>query len=265
MVDTNSHAVRLPFGEQPRSPAPSRRARIVRCEYRDSHSLQPAQRSALIDRCYAVYCATLRGCTRDEFEAIVCGGGNVHFALFYGARDEFAGCCYARIDRVEHAGRMHAVLSAGVLFRPGYHAGASGALFLLRQVLRAKLRDPRTPLAYMTRCTTPAVYRRLAKTMPRVYPSRNHEPPDDVEALVRVFSARWGYVPVGESAWIVQATGIPHDTTGLRRLEHDPDVQWYLERNPRFDEGESLVVWTRAELPDIVVGFARALRGRLSR
>jgi hypothetical protein len=238
---------------------------IVRSEHLRSESLEPAQRRALVDRLYAIYSETMHGCTRDEFERLtVFGAGQVRVALFYGTQDELAGFSYASTEKIEYSGRTHAALCAGMFFRPGYRGGVSGALFLLREGLRTKLRDPRTPLAYMTRCTTAAVYRRFALTMPRVYPSRMTQTPAEVDALVRALGARRRYRPIGENPWVVEGVGIPRDVSRLRRLEHEPDVQFYAELNPGFAEGDALVVWVHGDLTDLASGFVRALRARLA-
>jgi len=259
----------LPPGEgDPKSAAPARpvggapRKRIVRSEYLRSESLSPARRRALVDQLYEIYGATLYGETREGFEAQMLDAGEVRFALFYGETGELAGYSLAGIESIEHEGRTHAVFWASGFFRPGYHGGLASILFGLRQALRAKLSQPLTPLAYLTRCTTPAVYRLLASTMPRVYPSRRYRTPADIEALVRALNARRRYVAIGSDPWIVRSIGRPHDPSRLRRLGNDPDVRFYTELNPRFAEGESLLAWTPLDLANIAGGFVRTLRAQ---
>ncbi len=239
--------------------------RIVRKDYLRWASLEPAQRSALIDGLYAVYSATVRDLTRDEFETLVFGAGNGRLALFYGEGEELAGFTYARIERMEHAGRTHAVFCAGVYFRPGCRGGVLGALFGLREALRFKLRQPRTPLAYCTRSSSPAPYRLLASTMPRVYPSRKHQTPAEVEALACALTARRQYVRVGKSPWVVRSGATPRDASRLGRIEHDPDVRFYTELNPRFAEGHSLLAWVPLDAANVAGGLFRALRAKLAR
>lgn len=239
--------------------------RIVRREYLQLESLEAAQRSALLDRLYVIYSETVSGFTRDEFETHFFGAGEIRVALFYGTRDELAGFAYTSIERIEHAGRTQAVFNAGVFFLLGYRGGASAALFGLRQALRFKLREPSTPLAYFTRSSSPAVYRLLASTMPRAYPSRSHQTPADVDALVRAISVRRRYVPVGESSWIVHTPARPHDASRLRRLESDPDVRFYTELNPRFADGNSVLTWIPLDAANIVGALSRLLRARLAR
>jgi hypothetical protein len=246
----------------PRGPAPTR---ILRSSHLSSESLDPVQCNALVDILYGIYNMTTYGCTRDEFAAVVFGAGDGRFVLFYDALDEFAGFSYAAFDYLEVAGRKHAVINAGVFFRPGNRGGAAAALFGLRQALRFKLREPRTPLAYVTRSSSPAVYRLLASTMPRLYPSRRHQTPDDVDALARAVSDRRSYVPVGASPWIVRSQAIPRDVSRMRPLEHDPDVQFYNALNPGSAEGESLLIWIPLDVANIVGGLFRLLRARLAR
>jgi hypothetical protein len=250
------------------SAPPLRRAhsgRIVRREILRSPALDPMQRSALIDRLYAIQCETLCGESRDEFEAGIFGEGEVCFALFYGAHDELAGFSHAAIERIEHAGRRHAVFCAGVFFRQSYHGGLSALLFAIHQSLRFKLREPRTPLAYLTRSTTPVAYRLLAKAAPRIYPSRTHQTPDEVDALVREVSARRQYGQHSGNPWVVREHYGPSDPSRMRSLENDPYVRFYTELNPRFAKGEALLTWIPLDLANVAGGLFRVLRARLAR
>ena len=233
--------------------------RIVRREYLRSECLETARRRELADELYNIYSETLHGYTPEAFDDLIFGTPRVRLALFYSARDELAGFAFAAIDRIEHAGRTHAVMGGGGFFRSHYRGGPLASLFILGQGIRARLREPHIPLAYLTRATTPAAYRRLAWAMPTIYPSRRRQTPVDVETLVRTLSPRRHYVQVSDSPWVVRSAA-PHDPSRLQRLDHDPDVRFYLELNPRFAQGESLLVWVRADMADLAGGFARALR-----
>lgn len=239
--------------------------RIVASQRLQPATLPPVQRSELVDRLYGIYRETVGGFTRGEFQGLIFGADDTRLALFYGAGGELVGFSFAGIDRMQHAGRSHAVFSAGAYFRLGYRGGKPAELFGLRQALRFKFHEPRTPLALMTRASSPAVYRLLATTMPRIYPSRRRRTPADIEALVTALSAqwhRWYYIPVGEGPWIVRSRATPHDVSRMHRLEHDPDVRFYTELNPRFAAGGALVVWTPLNAANIAGGFWRLLRAR---
>ncbi len=258
-------AVSTPIAIRDETNGRARPGRIVRSERVRLGSCWSERRSALVDRLYAVYSETVRGDTRDEFEAQVFGTGEHRLVLFYGECDELAGFAYAEIERVEHAGRRLAVFGAGVCFRVGYCGGLSAALWGFRQALRLKLRAPFTPLAYCTRSSSPAVYRLLASTVPKIYPSRRCATPVHIAALAHTISARRKYVPVGDGGWVVRSGAIPRDPSRLRRLGRDPDVRFYTELNPRFAEGESLLVWIPLDAVNVARGLGRVLRARSAR
>jgi hypothetical protein len=239
--------------------------RIVRTEYIRSSSVDIAQRAELFEQLYSCYSETAHGTTREQLKVLIDGAGEFRIALFYGADDELAGFSYASIERLEHAGRTHAVFNAAVLCRLGYHGGAPGAFFGLREALRFKLRHPRTPLAYFTRSSNPAAYRLLASTMPRIYPSFEHQTPPDVSAMVGKLGAQRHYEPVNGQPWVVRSPAIPNSSSRLRRLKADPYVQFYNRVNPRFADGNALLTWIPLDVANIVGALFRLLRTGLAR
>lgn len=253
----------IPSAAQPRRPKPMR---IARRRYLWTASLDPAQRSDLADRLYGIYRETVYGDTRDDFDKHVLGtDSNTRLALFYGADDELAGFFSLRIEQLQHGGRRHAVFCGALCFRRNYRGGLSAQRFGLRHALLFKLRQPRTPLALLTRCSSPAIYRLVAGTMPRLYPNRRYRTPQSVEQLVREFSAQRQYAELGECPWVVRSAATPHDASRLRRLEHDPDVRFYSQLNPRFAQGEALLTWMPLDVANIVGGIFRTLRARVGR
>lgn len=255
--DTSDRAASTAQNNQPK--------RVTRTNYLSAASLTPAQRTALIDDFFDIYRETVHGFDRTEFESQLFGAGEVRLALFYGADDELAGFATLQTENITHDNSTHAVYCGSTYFRLGYNGGPSSMLFGLREALRFKLRHPRTPLAYLTRNASPAVYRLIDSIMPTKYPSPACEAPAHIEALVRIVGQRRGYIPVAKSPWVVNSVATPHDPSRLQRLENDPSVQFYLRTNPQFAQGNSLLVWTPLNIPNIAGGFSRALRRRLRR
>jgi hypothetical protein len=240
-------------------------SRFVRTEYVQSRSLDLHQLSALLDRLYIVSRETLYGRSRDEFEAMLLEAGEVTIAIFYGEGGDIAGFAYYGIQRMEYAGRLHALNFGGAFFRAGYSGGSSSALFGLRMSLRFKLRAPRTPLNFLTRCATPAAYRLVVSTMPRAYPNRRYNTPADIDAMVRKFSVQRGYDPLSGNPWIVRQKVAPCNPERMRCLENDPDVQFYMKLAPSFAEGESLLTWIPMDVVNIAGAFSRICTARWRR
>ncbi len=244
-------------------PLPPRR--IARSERLCLASLGPVQRAALVDRLYGVYRQTVWGDTREQFAANLFGVGSVRLKLFFGADDELAGFAYLGVERLPYGGRVHRVLFGGAFFRLGYRGGMRGLLFGLSEACRFKIRELGTPIAYVTRSSSPAAYRLLASTMPRIHPSRRCQTDADVESLLRLVSARRHYIPVGDTPWIVRSGAAPLDASRLSRIERDPEARFFLDRNPRFAQGEALLVWIPADAANILRGGFRLLCARMVR
>lgn len=249
-----------------RAGEPGARKRIARSIRIDVKALSELERRRLADRLYVLYADVVCGLSRVEFDAEVFGAADTRLAVYYGADGELAGFVYRRFDRLEHDGLSQAVVGAGVYFRLDYRGGAASARFGLGEALRFKLRHPRTPLAYLTRSASPAVYRLLASTMPRAYPHPQRPTPAAIGRWVHLAHARCGYVSVADHPWVVQSIAVPIQPERLRRLADDPLVRHYLQVNPSFAEGSALLVWIPLDLGNVLGGLwrlaLRSVRGR---
>ncbi|MHA7653161.1 hypothetical protein ACX9NE_21405 [Mycobacterium sp. ML4] len=239
--------------------------RITRSERLCPATLGPVECTALVDRLYGIYSETVRGDTREQFAANLLGASRVRLKLFFGADDELAGFAYLGLEHVQHEGRVHGILYGGAFFQLGYRGGIRGLLFGLNEACRFKIRRPGTPIAYVTRSSSPAAYRLLASTMPRIYPSCGCGTPAELEPLMRVVSARRRYIPVSDNPWIVRSAAVPLDALRLGRIAGDQDVRFFLERNAGFAQGEALLVWIPADAANIARGVFRLLRAQTAR
>lgn len=221
--------------------------------------LGPAERSVLVDQLYGIYRETVSGFTRDELDAQIFCADEGRAKLFFDTRGELVGFSYASIDRIETAGHRHAVFAAGVFFRLGYRGGKFAAAFGLGEAVLFKVRHPFTPLAYMTRSSSPAVYRLIASTMPRTYPSAGRKTPAQIRALIEAISARRKYVAVGASPWLVSTPATPLSAARMKQLECDPYVRFYLHLNPDYANGTALLTWVPLNMANICGGLLRVL------
>ncbi len=66
--------------------------------------------------------------------------------------------------------------------------------------------------------------------------------------------ARLRYAQVGQGPWVVRSGAMPANPARLRRIEREPDAQFYLRLNPRFAEREALLIWTPLDALNILGG-----------
>jgi hypothetical protein len=249
------------------SAARGERKRITRTHRVEVEQLTPGEREELSEEAYAIYAAYKTGVDRASFARQLFAGESPRLALFHGEDGALVGFCSAAIQRVEHEGRRHAVYNALLFIDTRYKGVSETRSFTLLEALRFKLREPWTPLACMGVIMTPASYRRFAVTMPRIYPSRGAPVPASMGALMRETARLRGLSLVDEERWLVRGLGTPRHPERLRNaksLQADLDAGFYLEKNPRFNEGVSMLIWIPLDLANVCGALARHVAQRLS-
>jgi hypothetical protein len=224
--------------------------------------LSDAEREQVVAAAYEVFAACKGGIERATFERSYFADDAARVALFYGDDGAFAGFSSAAVLRVAHEGREHAVFTAPVFIDTRYKGGHVSGFFGLTEALRFKVREPRTPLAYLSVTSTPASYRLFTTTMRRVFPSSRAPTPAPIDALVREVARLRGLTLVDRSSWLVHGLGTHRRPEKLRRaqsLAGDPDARFYLEKNPHFEDGTSMLVWIPLDAADIGGALVRSL------
>ena len=243
---------------------------ITRSSQLEVSALTLEERRAWSSRLLEIYSESMGGLTAEAFYQDIFGSDETRIALFHGRGEELAGFAFTRIDRVEVEGEPCAAFTGGVSFRLEYKGGGlATARFGLAQALRFKLREPRVPLAFVTRASSPAAYRILPTTMPEVFPHPERQTPPLIDRRVRAFATRRGYRTAGKNPWVVSSAAVPRTPEKFRSRENDQFARFFLEQNPAYATGTALLVWTRLNLSDIVRGAARVaylrLRARVRR
>jgi hypothetical protein len=260
-----------PRAQAPPSPARPGKKRIVSTSRFFVGELSVAERESLSERLYAIYAESCDGRSPEAFYRDLFAHDDGCVSLSHGPDGELGGFVDIRIDRFEHEGRTQAVIGGGSFFRLGYRGGREVVRLGFTETLRFMLREPRTPLAIVTRANSPASYRRFVAGLRTCYPARGQEAPPGLEALMRKVIARRGLASVDGGCWRVRSAAVPRSAERVATsasLRDDPDVRFYLESNPRFHEERSaLLVWAPLDVGNVASSLARlatrALVGRL--
>lgn len=171
------------------------------------------------------------------------------FILYSDADGRLLGFCSYGLKRIEADGRTIAILDSGMYFKRGSRGiGLRATWDAFVDVIGFKLRHPMMPLYFVGAATTPAMYRLVCHFYPRIHPNRHDPPPDAVSALVAEAMKHKGYLLVDDDPWRVHI-GAPVRLTDEDRIkrfvEHtdDPDVDFFLRRNPHYLEGNWLSIY----------------------
>jgi hypothetical protein len=264
---TSETPIRLPQPEEnarEEAPAKGKRKRITNTRTLRLGDLTKAEREALYVEAYALYAAYKTGVDRATFERHFFADDDARVALFHDEAGALIGFYSAAVQRVAHEGRQHAVFGALLCIDTRYDGTREATVRAIVDALRFKLREPRTPLAFMGVVTTPASFRRLAVTMPTTYPSRHVPTPAAIDALVRETARLRGLTFVDEARWLVRGLGEPRQPERLKHsqsLRDDPHARFYMDRNPRFEEGIGMLIWFPLDVENLFRALVRRLLG----
>jgi len=250
------------------TPSPSRRASripVTRVERFMLTDLAPAERRRICDEAYRIHDAYFPDVDRDFFERSFFEGDTTRVFLYYGADGALAGFSTISLLRVIHEGKEHAIFKGPACVDARYRLVPRARLSSLVEALRFKLLHPWMPVAYMGMVTTPSGYRLFTSAVPRLYPSRHAPTPPAIKALLLAATRMRGFEPVDEDKLLVRAVSrIAHPERLLqsRSLADDPDVRFYLDRNPHLGE-LSMLMYVPCDLGNIGRGLIRMLRRHL--
>lgn len=222
--------------------------------------LPPAERERLCADAHALYSRYKSGVDRATFDRQFFADDAARVALFHADDGEFAGFACASLAHVTHGGRVHAVYSALLFVDTRFRGAREATFFALTEALRAKLRAPLTPLAYLGVVTSPASYRMFAAAMPTFYPNRRAPVPTAVAELVRSAVARRGLVFEDDERWLVRSLGVvrhPGRLSASETLRGDPDARHYVDHNPRFADGVAMLLWVPLTLANLCGALVR--------
>lgn len=224
-------------------------ARLLRTEANiavDSIALQ--RRAELGPVLYDIFCESYGALDRDT----VCGeivfrpGGMLY--LFRDPTNTIVGFSSISIEAIEIRGRTLGVMQSGIYFRRFIHGGGRLAIrHAIRYLLQEKIKHPFRPLFSMVESLTPASYRAAAQAVPTHFPSRQSVHHPVYADILSTIINKYGLKRSGDHPFVVRypdpaSHAEPERVTLSPHLRDDPDVQFYLDQNPHFADGDILCI-----------------------
>lgn len=221
-------------------------------------TLEEAERESIIDQSYAIFGKYFAAPDRESFRRVAMPSPERRVALLQTAEGVVGGFVSTGIELRDIDGRTYAAVSASVFVLPDYRAGTFAAAFILTEVLRFVLRNPRMPIGYLGYVLGPTTYQRFASFFRRTYPSRRAAFSPEEERVLRAFLEGRGHTLGAGPPWVVDLGFRPLGTATITpERASDPDIRYFLGLNPRYVDGYALAVW----IPIDWTTLAEAVRG----
>lgn len=213
----------------------------------DPDRLSEPEREALSKKLYEVHKRIFGGLDEKAFDRYV-----VHslakattILLYRNRQKELVG--YFGVHRFDKLleKRQVVVFRSEVGLLPGYRQTHADLSLLFRQAIKFKFLHPRSRVYFLCAPVNPSSYAVVARYTRKVYPRYNRDIPSDILRFMKRLADEFGLRQADETnplvrqvGWITRATD--HEKE-YWQSSGDPDVRFYIETNPKYQEGKGLL------------------------
>lgn len=177
--------------------------------------------------------------------------------LFY-AKEQLVGYCLITLE--EDKTTKKDLMGASAAFLPEYRQGDQTALFSIRQSFLYWIRKPWKTIYYASTVLSPAMYRVMAKSA-TIYPSFRTTPSKEILNLLNAVKKENYPEETGcENPFVVYSGR--HSNYSQEELErlhasNKPEIKFFIENNPRFNEGYALLAIMPTNLYHLIKTMTR--------
>ena len=248
-------------------------SQTVQTQRIDPSRLAADTKQALIDELYATHCQIFDGVSKQVFANYVVNSPAQRTRIeVLRVEGEVVGYTAVHTFVREIAGQRRVVIRAESGKLPAYRRSANGAL-IISEILRACLRYPQLPKAFLSCLIHPSSYLALGHVAPQIYPSPKAPTPTPIQALMDEFADSFGLEcvdpeqrSVRKVGWITRESD--HDRVSWSSRSDDL-TRFFIRQNPGYVRGHGLVTYAPIRLPLLIDGslrhLARTLRRRIQR
>jgi hypothetical protein len=225
----------------------------------------------LTDLLYSVNCQIFDGVDRTDFENdVVCPKSqDTAISIYKNSEGSVVGYC-----AIHYFEKMLNEIKCGVIrvesgLRKEYRRRNTNAPFIIRQILKYVLSNPRRPMYFLGELVHPSSYAVLTKYCNDVCPSIRHHAKGEMSEFFREVSSSFGLVPVNPNK-----PEVVHVGWQTRDTEKDKDywgtcsnqaARFFVEQNPDYRLGHGLLTLAPITARGVVRAMGLLLNDRLLR
>lgn len=228
----------------------------------DPAALSEAGKRTLARQLYRVHERVFAGTDEAEFaDYVVHSRARETKIAVYKSKGVSVGYCAVHRFVKDLAGQSYVVFRAEAGLLRAYRRRNSTFPFVFQTALRYKLFHPFRNVCYLGTFVHPSVYRLMTKYITGIYPNCRRPTPPSMEQLMIALAEAF-HVPVAEKGdLLIREVGwITRDSEVDRKywFENDqPDIRFFVSRNPRYGDGRGLVVLVPIKMTNLLMAVLR--------
>ena len=168
----------------------------------------------------------------------------------YFNHEDLVGYCLLTFSKINVNKKNIVCIGASAAFYRKYRHGSNTISFSVNEAVKYWLLHPWLSVCYADTMLSPAMYRAVAKEVAYIYPCPDREIPVNLLALVEklkdTFSMRQSdqlamQIDSPFICFVGRKTNYSQSEIQLFRADKKPEIHYYCQVNPNFDQGNALI------------------------
>lgn len=197
---------------------------------------------------------------QQEFEnLIIKPESEGELSVFFGPHDEIAGFCRTIKQSIVIRQEELTVFITYIFLNPYFNIQPSIDTLALNQAIQYKLSNPGKKLIDLVFANHPTIYAFICKMHSTIYPKPNQKIPHHVFSVINQLKKenQWETIKKNHHPMIVNSPIIP--VRGQYQMHNEGEysewIEYYLNTNPDYLQGNSLLVYLPIELASLNFPF----------
>lgn len=176
--------------------------------------------------------------------------------VLLGLNEEIAGFCRTFKQTIPLGKKIITAYTAYLFLNPDYNVYPSMENTGLLQAMKYKLDHPEEELVYIAFANNPLIFKFIYQLSKILYPKPNQRIPEQIVSIISALKKENKWISTNTHPMVINSSLIPLGSqTTTFYDEHSELHEFYLNTNPDYIEGNTLLVYLPLHLANIGHGF----------
>lgn len=193
----------------------------------------------------------------EDFERLIIQPlENGELTVLYGLYEDVAGLCRTCKHTMELGKKQITTYIAYFFHNHNYKIHPTLNNMGLTQAIQYKLSNPHEELIYIAFANNPLMYKFICQVSDVIYPKPTQKIPNQIIAIIDALKKQHGWITINQHPFIVNSPLVPIRNQTPNFYEEKNELnEFYLDVNPDYIQGNSLLVYLPLHLANISYGL----------
>lgn len=211
----------------------------------------------LISRLYEFLNKSYHLADQEEFQLLVMQPEKKgELTVLFGENNEIAGFSRTYSQSMKIGKKQVTTYICCIYINPMYKACPTIASAGLTQAIKYKLSHPHEELIYVAFANNPSTYEFIYQLSDFTYPKPSQRVPDQILTIINALKKQNGWISTNNHPMVINSPLVPlRSQTPTVHYQNSELSEFYIEANPDYMQGSSLLVYIPLHLANINYGL----------